>query len=365
MKIGILSMQRIINYGSFLQAYALKKTIENLGHFVSFVDYHIEKPIESFDNNKKKNRIARFLSAKNKIGLLRLKLFSKKFKSYFPILGFKDGVYHYNTSFDTLVIGSDEVFNCFQNSSLVGYSLELFGKNHNSNKLISYAASFGNTTLNKIQYYKKEEELKKLLLDFDSVSVRDLNSYNIVKQLCDREPEVNIDPVLLYDFVGDEKFAGNCKKTTKSKYLIVYAYSYRLKENECKSIKEFAKKKKLKIFTIGGIQKIGKYIPCSPFEVFDYFQTASFILTDTFHGTIFSIINGCNFATIIRKSNGNSYGNEEKLTYLLKTFDLKERIISDLDDLQSIIDKKIDFENVNKIIKHEREKSVKYLLDNL
>ena len=56
--------------------------------------------------------------------------------------------YHYQVPTDVLIIGSDEVFNCLQTNADVGYSLELFGKNHKSKKLISYAASFGNTTLN-------------------------------------------------------------------------------------------------------------------------------------------------------------------------------------------------------------------------
>lgn len=59
MKIGILSMQRIVNYGSFLQAYGLKKTVEKLGHEVEFVDYTIEpclvkKPQQTTNILKKK-----------------------------------------------------------------------------------------------------------------------------------------------------------------------------------------------------------------------------------------------------------------------------------------------------------------------
>jgi len=52
MKVGVMSLQRIKNYGSFLQAYGLKMTIENLGHEVVFVDYKIEKPIVSSNNDK-------------------------------------------------------------------------------------------------------------------------------------------------------------------------------------------------------------------------------------------------------------------------------------------------------------------------
>ena len=58
-KVGILSMQRIKNYGSFLQAYALKKLVEDLGHEVQFVDYHVEKPVIEMGNNTKNSSFSK------------------------------------------------------------------------------------------------------------------------------------------------------------------------------------------------------------------------------------------------------------------------------------------------------------------
>ena len=65
-----------------------------------------------------------------------------------PLLGITDEM-NYNPTLDCLVIGSDEVFNCIQKNSNVGYSTELFGKDNRADRLITYAASFGNTTLEK------------------------------------------------------------------------------------------------------------------------------------------------------------------------------------------------------------------------
>ena len=70
-----------------------------------------------------------------------------------PLLGITDEM-NYNPTVDCLVIGSDEVFNCIQKNSNVGYSPELFGKNNHAKKLITYAASFGNTTLEKLENIK-------------------------------------------------------------------------------------------------------------------------------------------------------------------------------------------------------------------
>ena len=76
-----------------------------------------------------------------------------------PLLGIADEM-NYNPTVDCLVIGSDEVFNCIQKNSNVGYSPELFGKNNHAKKLITYAASFGNTTLEKLEKYKKANQKK-------------------------------------------------------------------------------------------------------------------------------------------------------------------------------------------------------------
>ena len=77
---------------------------------------------------------------------------------------------NYNPTLDCLVIGSDEVFNCIQKNSNVGYSLELFGKDNHAKRLLTYAASFGNTTLEKLKKYKKTEEVGALLKKFDAIS---------------------------------------------------------------------------------------------------------------------------------------------------------------------------------------------------
>ena len=205
-----------------------------------------------------------------------------------PLLGISNEM-NYNPALDCLVIGSDEVFNCIQKNSNVGYSLELFGKDNCAKKLITYAASFGNTTLEKLQKYGKVNEIGILLRKFDAISVRDINSGTIIEELTGRIPAYNLDPVLTYDYMKC------CDKIPQikieEKYLILYAYAGRISNDEAKWIAEYAKKKKLKIYAIGGIQKCAdQFVDCSPFEVLAYFRNAEEVITDTFHGSIFSII---------------------------------------------------------------------------
>lgn len=370
-KVGIMSMQRIVNYGSFLQAYALKQLVQQQGCDVEFVDYHVGKPVIE-DNNESNNKLIRKFKKgielikykaplKQKIQFLRYKeSFQNK---YFSILGINDS-YNYNPNLDCLIIGSDEVFNCIQKNSNVGYSLELFGKDNNAKKLISYAASFGNTTLEKLKKYNKEQEIAELLKKFDAISARDNNSSKIVEELTGSKPVYNLDPVLMYDYMHE------CNEiptlNINEKYLILYAYSGRISKYESKWISKYAKNKGLKIYTIGGIQSCGdKFIDCSPFEILAYFKNAEEVITDTFHGSIFSIINHKRFSTVVRKSNGNEYGNEEKLSDLLSSLNLKERIVTSIEDVENVNSIGINYDDVDKLIKSYRKQTKEYLESNL
>ncbi|HEY9060631.1 MAG TPA: polysaccharide pyruvyl transferase family protein [Pseudobacteroides sp.] len=366
-KVGILSMQRIANYGSFLQAYALKQLLEQQSCQVEFVDYHVERPIIS-EYSDRKNPIVRKLQKgletfkyhaplSHKLAFITYKQsFAKK---YLPLLGITEKM-NYTPELDCLVIGSDEVFNCIQKNSNVGYSLELFGKDNRAKKLISYAASFGNTTLEKLQEYDKIEEIGELLKKFDAVSVRDKNSGSLVTTLTSKEPEYHLDPVLAYDYTGCCKIIPDMRSTEK--YLILYAYSGRISDKEADWITAYAKRKNLKVYAIGGIQKCAdRFIDCSPFEVLAYFQHAEEVITDTFHGSIFSIITHRNFVTIVRKSLGNSYGNEEKLTDLLERLGLRERIAMGITETETVLSRDIDFAAVDQIITLERERTRSYI----
>ena len=363
-EIGILSMQRIINYGSFLQGYGLKSMLEELGHNVEFVDYRVGAPLVADTSNKKGGKLGKALEALSYDAPLshRIKfiLYKKNFaKKYHDILGLTAEP-NYTPKLDTLVIGSDEVFNCVQKNPNVGYSTELFGANNNAKKLVTYAASFGNTTIEKLDTYGKKDEIAGLLNKFDAISVRDNNSGDIVTTLTNKEVIYHLDPVLAYDYMGKPGLIPDIK--TNEKYMILYAYSGRISSDEAKWISSYAKSKGLKIYAIGGVQKFAdKFIDCSPFEVLGYFKNAECVITDTFHGSIFSIITKSNFATLVRKSHGTSYGNEEKLTDLLNRLKASDRMCYDINDASAILDKEIDYGAVFEVIKDAREATKEYL----
>ncbi|MCD7132166.1 polysaccharide pyruvyl transferase family protein [Limosilactobacillus balticus] len=361
-KIGILSMQRIYNYGSFLQAYALKKMIEDLGYNeIIFVDYHVGKPLINKNNGstlaKVLDTIKLKVSFKNKIEYL---MYKKHYgKKYLPLLGITNQ-YVYNPRLDLLIIGSDEVFNCVQSNTNVGFSPELFGYNNKAKVVASYAASFGNTTFEKLENYKVSDQVHRgFINNFDYLSVRDNNSALILHKMGIDSYIQNVDPVLVYDYMNS-KIVKTSEVNVKEKYLLLYGYTGRFSLAECEVISNYAKENGLKIYCIGGLQHYcDKFIDCTPFEVLNYFKNAESVITDTFHGTIMSIINKKRFVTIIRK---NGYGNSEKLTTLLEKLNLSSRKVEIKNDsLRKKLSEKINYQDIDEILTKERDKSNKYL----
>lgn len=357
MKVGILSMQRIKNYGSFLQAYGLKKTIESLGHEVEFVDYKYEKSVVE---ENKKSLLKKIKSNLNIFKYIRKKRiiseYNKRFNEEFiPSLCGKDN--NILPQIDCLVIGSDEVFNCLQGYP-VGYAKEFFGYGYENTKVISYAASFGQTTYADLKKYRIDNEISSMLKKFSAISVRDNNSYKTVKKLTNNEVTINLDPVLISDF--SDNIIDNVKINN---YIIVYAYPGRLTNEEKKEIKFFAKKYNKKIVSFGMYQDIADIdITVHPFEILAYFKHADFIITDTFHGSIFAIKNHTKFCTIIRK---NRSGNANKLEDLLKRLKLDNRILSDINELEKKYNEIYDYKMTDLILEEEKNKTIKYLKDNI
>ena len=375
MKIGIISMQRVCNKGSFLQAYGLKKLIESLGHEVVFVDYKIGRPIMKVFTERKTFFVLKFRNAF--INLFLDYEFLQIFlpKEYKTIVQERNEYKHliakylgvtdkrnYSAPVDILIIGSDEVFNCTQINPDVGFSPELFGANNKAKKLLSYAASFGNTTYSKLSDLNKIEELKKYFLSFNSLSVRDCNSSEIVERLIGKKPELNLDPVLMYDYMStieDEQIRQN--------YIVVYAYRSRITIEEAGEIKNFAKSVGKRLISVSGqMDFCDEHLSLNPFECLNLYRHADYVITDTFHGTIFSIINKKPFVTLIRESKGNFYGNQEKLQDLLERLELQNRTFSiTRDNLYERMMQEVDYEKTFEIIRNERKHTMKYLYDNI
>ena len=379
MKVGIMSMQRVINYGSYMQALSLKTMLEGLGHEVVFVDYKARPSIQHRHSVKywlRKGRQAIKQSGLcwavsnmyrgRPFGYRVRKTYTAGEQAFLPALrelGVDYEHFHYRTKVDALVIGSDEVFNCLQNADNVGFSPELFGKHNRAKTLVSYAASFGNTTLERLNEYGVAKRIGRYLKKFDHISVRDENSAQIVRTLTGREPVQHLDPVLIGG-IENREWTGNREQN----YIAVYAYTNRLSKEECAEIAAFAERQGLRALLIDGSQKNGAFEmvkDCAPSEIIPYVKNAEMVISDTFHGTIFAIIKHIPFAVYCRQPHGTAFTNSEKLLDLLKKLGLMDRLVSEDNDLDTIFARQIDFDTVDAIRARERTAAIEYLKDAL
>ena len=346
MKVGILSMQRVINYGSFWQAYLLKKILEDKGNKIEFIDILPGKELckykaRKFDIKKIKYYLA-FRFQKR-----------QAFNSFFSdMLGVASSP-NFSSEYDRIIIGSDEVFN-FAQPSPWGFSPQLHGAIDNEN-VSSYAASFGSATLEDVERYGLRDELVAAMSNLRHISVRDKNSYDITKELLpDAKVYLHFDPVLVGDLPVPER------QDVDKKYIVIYAYNFRFNDKDLiTEIRKFAKQNGFKIYSVGFYQSwVDKNIVVDPYQILQYFVNAEYIITDTFHGTIFSVRCHKKFATVIRDG---ASGNRQKLSSLLNDLKLGERELVRAKDFEKTLTTEIDYNSVDEILNREKNKAQRYL----
>lgn len=354
MRVGIVSMQRVVNYGSFLQAYSLKSMVESLGHTCVFLDIADENGTFDYaDAYEPKwywlraayRKLTRPIT--HRLYQEREYLFKKKLIRQ---LGMTEA-YKIDRSCRAVILGSDEIFNCCQVSPW-GQTMALFGENVHPEILISYAASFGFTTEALLLEYGLYDDVKRCLSRFNEISVRDHNSRCLVEKMTGKRPVKNLDPVLMYDYPERKRY-----KVKFRNYLVVYGYDNRICEPEIISqIQLFAKENNLKTVALGMQQDWCdiNYLP-HPFELLRIIEQADYVVTDTFHGTVFSIKYQKRFASIIRQSN------QQKLSDLLDTFGLLGRRVTKAEDITTILGEEYDHDAVKAVLSQERQNTTDYL----
>ena len=358
--IGILTWHKTINHGAILQAYALQEVLKTYGFNVVVLDYNREAKRYNYtkiDRIKaifKKLNINKIKIKMNQHQFLNIK--NQKFETFknkYLCLG---KVYNdESNNIDIAVIGSDMVFDFFE-----GYNPFMYGKDVKAQKIISYAACFGYTTINSFENYEHRDEIVSLISKMDAISYRDDNTGEILNKCCHVSGTKVIDPVLLYGF-SLEKEKWNVHNWNNKNYILIYSYDYNMnKSKEVKSIKRFAEENGLKIISVGYNHPwCDEVINADPCEFVEIFNNATYVVTDTFHGTIFSLIFGKQFCVTIRN-------NAFKVLDILKDLNINPQLgIGIYDKLAELKNNPLDYSKINLLIEKYRKKSIKFLKDNL
>lgn len=376
MRIGILTLPLHTNYGGILQAYALQTVLERMGHEVVVFDTPNKKSLPPFWKiplTFTKRTILKFLGKNDRI-----------FTEYYynktrPIIArniqpFIDKYIHrkvirsfYNLQsedYDTIVVGSDQVwraiyFPMWGEKQDIENAYLSFTEGWNI-KRISYAASFGTDDWE----YTNEQTLrcKALLQMFDAISVRETNGINLCKKYFDVDSVHVLDPTLLLNEFDYSMFFQNAN-TPKSNGTLL---NYILDETEESKIiiSDVAKQKCLETFSVNNpyehdeSKPLSERIKPSVEKWLRGFYDAEFVVTDSFHACVFSILFKKQFVVIGNETRGMS-----RIESLLKMFEIEDRLVTSNFNVKTLPN--IDYDNVYSLLINMRKNSINYLQEAL
>ena len=342
-KVGIVTVYNSINSGSFWQAKSLEIYYTKKGFDV----YYYKR-----NNNGSSYSVWSQLKTYTKYILnLKFNKFITSLKSY---MRFRQEIKNFNIIdqelfkyMDIIVLGSDTIWNLDVNYFLKNKKI-YFGDIFNNRNIITYAASSGNTNLLKYDYL----DLKKSVSHWSKISVRDEYTKKLISKYTTKNIKLVCDPTMLLDKTDYLNYVK--RKKYNNRYIFVYLFR-RLSKNQNIILKEYAKKNGLIIIngTVANNYYDKQFIN-SPSDFVCNMMNADYILTDTFHGTVFSVIFRKQFIVVDR--------NKNKIKDLLKRIDLKERI-SSIDNDNLIFKNNIEYSKIEKKINHYISVSKKYLDD--
>lgn len=284
LKVAIITFHRAINYGAVLQTYALSRYLRELGYNVHVLDYRA-KAIENSYKVKlgrdlysmKRMVLAPFLMRKKK----KFYRFVEKYIPHTRPLYTRDDLKKEAEKFDFIVTGSDQVWNSRWTEGDETYLLD-FCKHEQK---ISYAASVGTANISE----EEKKRMKKHLQNFRMISVRETSGKPLLEAFLQKEVSVNCDPVAL---LGKEDWKQMAENPKEKNYILVYML-VRSESLMNAAIEHGKKTGKQVILLNDNIRRryqvtYKRYV--SPEKFLGYFCNADCVFTNSFHGTMFSII---------------------------------------------------------------------------
>lgn len=345
--IGIMGFWYGLNYGSILTYYALNKVLQDMGYSTLM----IEKPTSPCDweNNPKTHS----------------RIFAKKHYTISKYRHYRN-LKQLNNICNTFILGSDQVFapGCyrwFRNSLF----FDFVDKNH---KTIAYAASFGHK--NFTNSFKEKLRLKTFIKAFDAISVREDSGVEILKDKFNTNGVHTLDPLFLCNMKHYEDLIDEIEPVEENHHILTYILDPNQEKKNFilnsanKLNKKFVNildgnhynheknKAKLDLENTKHVVNIQEFLA--------YFKNSDFVITDSFHGTCIAILFKKPFIAIGNKKRGIT-----RFESLLKTFNLMDRLIYNIDEINSELFTPINYDEVYKILEKEKELSLKWLIDAL
>jgi len=357
-KIGIITFHRVINYGGVLQAYALQQAMQSLTNndeieIVDYINPHFEQQYAPFSVSMLRHPKSLLM----KLSLAKYKKQRNQKFSYFVCNNLKLGGNRISrkelpaacAKYSKLVTGSDQVWN----PQCTGEDFTYFLDIDCAAEKFSYAASFAVEKLDT----KYDKRVKKCLEQFVKISVREHSGAEIVRELVDKQAVILPDPTLLLEATDWEKLEikpGNIP----DKYILIVQMGGEIDDLYRQARKVHAN---LPIVYINLAQKpvegLVNICVASPEEWLYLLHHAECVVTNSFHGCVFSVLFHKNFYYELTKGkNSNS-----RLVTLAKTLGLEDRNVTVLSE--NNVQKAIDYVKVEEELNKLRQSGYQYLKD--
>lgn len=335
--IGILTFHKSNNYGSVFQAYALQQTVTSMGYSSEIIDYEpnnydylyaLFRKIHSFDDvrynlgNLKYIRVIRRMQ--KEFAEFRTKYMELTSDSFYYGMSLEQ----LNNRFENLICGSDQIWNPKSKDSDDNYFLPF---PHEAKK-ISYAVSLNDGSL---QDKENAKQYKKYLLDFDALSVREKDAQIELEKFLGKKVCVSLDPTLLH---FSEKYDQICSpRVICEPYIFFYSIGYSYAAVE--AVEKLAERTGLKVYVLytgRGVKRVLRQYRniklvtdnVSPCDFLSLIKYADYVVTDSFHGTAFSIIYHKKFFSIGKTDEKNLVVRDSRICNILEQLQLENRYVS-------------------------------------
>ncbi|MBR2722395.1 MAG: polysaccharide pyruvyl transferase family protein [Clostridia bacterium] len=340
MKIGIRTVFKTENCGSYLQAWALKEQLSSDGNIVYFSDHRRE-----YDKFTKKlisviKCCVRFKFERAR-GILKKRSDFKRHQRNLQVeaQGNESDIYFF---------GSDTLWNL--ESDFFAQNISFFTGADLDKPCYTYSMSIASTSR---EEFLKHSNVVKNIQKFKKIAVRDSHTEGVLQEFYPAESIVRtVDPTLLFD---KDTYIRNfaTRKISERKTLVLY-YFGSLPRNIWAEVQKFARKRNLQIVYIGLHDKeYDLSVVASPENFISAFANAEYIFTNTFHG--------CVFSTIFNKQFATDGIHKKKIEGFLEEFSLLDRVVASAEDLEKVMETPVDYERVNALVNEKRKASVEYL----
>lgn len=360
-KIGIITFHNAQNFGAVMQSFALQKFLSKdyETYLINYSNKNILKNYKLIKIRKKKPITSIISSICNlKKNISRKKYYKDFMDKYFNLTEKYNDIDELKKNypkFDVYITGSDQVWNSHITKGLEdSYTLN-FGDN--KIKKISYAASVGDERLIDIN----KDEYRNKLNHLNAISIREETTKELLQKYINQNIDVVLDPTLLLDKQIYEDIIKE-KTNVKENYIFIGDV---VPNSEYLKIAEYLseKTKMKKVYTSEKEKINNELINCynkGPLEFLSYLVNSKYIVTNSYHVIIFSIIFQKDFWVCPPENNSS------RIVNLLKKLGIENRIINSLSEFKNIdYNQKIDYNKVKNKLETERKKSIDWLLQTI